>query len=129
MRDPSFRSVSNCLGEVWGRLCIDNIRPGSEKPESPSFTFMCNVPHQAGFPMAISTSVGAGTGYGGRAHFSAALAKLHRILGPEKKIKPPDTTTFSLPGIRGARTNTGVHGSEREWQLEVTQHTDPRGRR
>lgn len=50
LRNTGFRSISSCLGEVWGRLHVHDVRPGSGKPDTAWLTFLCTDPHQASIP-------------------------------------------------------------------------------
>ena len=51
-------------GDSGQALCVNNIRPVREKPDSPCFTFICDISHQASFPVAVSMPPRAGMGCG-----------------------------------------------------------------
>lgn len=105
LRNPCSGPISNCLGEVWGRLCVENMRPGSEEPNSPCFTFICDVPHQASFPMAISTSAGAGTGCRGVLLSQLLWQSLTEHWGLKRKsdLWIPQCCPFHAQAGRGGR--------------------------
>lgn len=123
LRNAGFRSIFSCLGEVWGRLRVHDVRPGSGKADAVWLTFLCTDRHQASVPVAISTSVGAGTGYRG-ALFSQLLWQSfpeHWGLQKISKLQIPQCRHFQAPGglgdvqgrraQGGAASSSGAHGT------------------